>query len=47
MKVYRCKKCGFKLPDEAHLKVHVDVHNHAKSRVVEYGDPEFNKDKLR
>jgi hypothetical protein len=47
VKVYRCKKCGMELPDEAHLKVHEDVHKHAKSRVIEYGDPEFSKDKLR
>jgi hypothetical protein len=46
VKVYRCKKCDMKLPDKAHLKIHEGVHKHAKSRVVEYGDPEFNKDKL-
>ena len=46
-KVYRCKKCGMELPDEEHLKIHEGVHKHAKSRVVEYGDPEFSKDRLR
>ena len=47
VKVYRCKKFGMELPDKTHLKVHEDVHKHAKSRVIEYGDPEFSKDKLR
>jgi hypothetical protein len=47
VKVYRCKKCNTILPDETHLKVHEGVHKHAKSRITEYGDPEFSKDKLR
>jgi hypothetical protein len=47
MKEYRCKKCNTVLPDEAHLKIHESVHKHAKSRIVEYGDPEFSKDRLR
>ncbi|MGC2572243.1 MAG: hypothetical protein WA364_12085 [Candidatus Nitrosopolaris sp.] len=47
MKEYRCKKCGTILPNEAHLKIHQGVHKNAKSRIVEYGDPEFSKDKLR
>jgi hypothetical protein len=47
MKVYRCKKCGLELPDKIHLKVHEGVHKHAKSRIIEYGDPEFSKDRLR
>ena len=47
MKEYRCKKCNTILPDEAHLKIHESVHKHAKSRIVEYGDPEFSKDRLR
>ena len=42
MKVYRCKKCGMELTNEAHLKVHEDVHKHAKSMVIEYGDLEFS-----
>jgi hypothetical protein len=46
-KEYRCKKCGLKLPDEEHLKRHEQVHKHTKSRIVEYGDPEFSKDRLR
>jgi hypothetical protein len=29
VKLYRSKKCGMELPDEAHLKVHEDVHKHA------------------
>jgi len=45
-KIYRCKRCGSELPDEKHLKVHEGVHKR-KSKVVEYGDPEFNKDRLR
>jgi hypothetical protein len=47
VKVYRCKKCNTILPDEAHLKRHEEVHKNAKSRIVEFGDPEFSKDRLR
>jgi hypothetical protein len=39
--------CDMELPEEVHLKVHEDVHKHAKSRIIEYGDPEFSKDNLR
>ena len=44
-KEFRCKKCGMELLDEKHLKVHEDVHKHARSRLVEYGDPEFSKER--
>jgi tRNA(Ile2) C34 agmatinyltransferase TiaS len=46
-KIYRCKKCKTTFPDEIHLKRHEEVHKHAKPRIVEFGDPEFSKDRLR
>ena len=46
MKIYRCKKCGTEFPDKTHLKIHEGVHGR-KSKVTEYGSPEFSQDRLR
>jgi len=33
--------------DKKHFEMHKGVPRHRKSRIAEYGDPEFSKDKSR
>jgi hypothetical protein len=39
--IHRCKICGLELPTELRLVNHKKVHA-KKSKIYEYGDPEFN-----
>jgi hypothetical protein len=45
--MYKCKKCDMQMDTKKHFEIHKGVHTLRKSRIVEYGDPEFSKDKLR
>lgn len=44
--VFKCKKCDQKFEEKSRLEIHKKVHGR-KSKVSEYGSPEFNQDKLR
>jgi hypothetical protein len=41
--VHTCKICGLELPTELRLENHKKVHAKKKSKISEYGDPDFNK----
>ena len=43
---FKCKTCNMNFEDKQHLENHKKVHGR-KSKVYEYGDPEFTKDRLR
>ncbi len=44
--VFKCKKCDQQFEEKSRLEIHKKVHGR-KSKVSEYGSPEFNQDKLR
>jgi tRNA(Ile2) C34 agmatinyltransferase TiaS len=44
--VFKCKTCGMQFEEKKRFEIHKGVHGR-KSKVVEYGDPEFSKDRLR
>jgi hypothetical protein len=46
MASFKCKICNMNFEDKRRLENHKNVHGR-KSKVSEYGDPEFNKDRLR
>jgi hypothetical protein len=46
MASFKCKICNMNFEDKRHLETHKKVHGRT-SKVSEYGDPEFNKDRLR
>jgi hypothetical protein len=39
---HTCKICGLELPTEVWLENHKKVHATSKSKIYEYGAPEFN-----
>ena len=46
MASFKCKICNMNFEDKRRLENHKKVHGRT-SKVSEYGDPEFNKDRLR
>jgi hypothetical protein len=43
---FKCKKCNLEFEEKKRLEIHKKVHGR-KSKVSEYGSPEFNQDRLR
>jgi len=43
---FKCKKCNLEFEEKNRLEIHKKVHGR-KSKVSEYGSPEFNQDRLR
>ena len=43
---FKCKKCNLEFDEKKRLEIHKKVHGR-KSKVSEYGSPEFNQDRLR
>ena len=43
---FKCKKCNQQFEEKSRLEIHKKVHGR-KSKVSEYGSPEFNQDRLR
>ena len=43
---FKCKECGLKFEEKRRLDIHKQVHGR-KSKISEYGSPEFNQDRLR
>jgi transposase-like protein len=43
---FKCKTCNMNFEDKQHLENHKKIHGR-RSKVYEYGDPEFSKDRLR
>ena len=44
--VFKCSKCGCVFEEKQRLEIHKRVHGR-KSKIDEYGSPEFNQDRLR
>lgn len=44
--VFKCSKCGSVFEEKRRLEIHKQTHDR-KSKVSEYGSPEFNQDRLR
>jgi transcription initiation factor IIE alpha subunit len=44
--VFKCGKCGSVFEEKKRLEIHKKVHDR-KSKISEYGSPEFNQDRLR
>lgn len=44
--VFKCKECGTEFEEKRRLEIHKKVHGR-KSKVREYGSPEFSQDRLR
>jgi len=42
----KCKKCNLEFEEKKRREIHKNVHDR-KSKVYEYGSPEFNDDRLR
>jgi hypothetical protein len=43
---FKCKTCGLQFEEKRRLEIHKQVHGR-KSKVTEYGSPEFSQDRLR
>ncbi|HEX7178285.1 MAG: hypothetical protein WB501_00375 [Nitrososphaeraceae archaeon] len=43
---FKCKICGSQFEEKERLNIHKKVHGR-KSKISEYGSPEFNQDRLR
>ena len=43
---FKCRECGLKFEEKRRLDIHKQVHGR-KSKISEYGSPEFNQDRLR
>jgi hypothetical protein len=43
---FKCKKCHQQFEEKSRLEIHKKVHGR-KSKISEYGSPEFNQDRLR
>ncbi len=43
---FKCKECGTQFEEKRLLEIHKKVHGR-KSKISEYGSPEFNQDRLR
>jgi transcription initiation factor IIE alpha subunit len=43
---FKCSKCGSVFEEKRRLEIHKQVHGR-KSKIDEYGSPEFNQDRLR
>jgi hypothetical protein len=43
---FKCNKCGSVFEEKQRLEIHRQVHGR-KSKIGEYGSPEFNQDRLR
>ena len=43
---FKCKKCDQQFEEKSRFEIHKKVHGR-KSKVSEYGSPEFNQDQLR
>ena len=44
--VFKCGECGMKFEEKRRFEIHKKVHGR-KSKISEYGSPEFNQDRLR
>lgn len=44
--VFKCSKCGSVFEEERRLEIHKQTHDR-KSKIREYGSPEFSQDSLR
>jgi hypothetical protein len=44
--VFKCSKCDCVFEEKERLEIHKRVHGR-KSKIGEYGSPEFNQDRLR
>ncbi len=43
---FKCKTCGLQFEEKRRLEIHKKVHGR-KSKISEYGSPEFSQDRLR
>jgi len=43
---FKCKICGSQFEEKERLDIHKNVHGR-KAKISEYGNPEFNQDRLR
>ena len=46
MLTFKCKICGSQFEEKERLDIHKNVHGR-KAKISEYGNPEFNQDRLR